>query len=250
MPDTREVPARDVRARFEPIERQTVSEGIRDALLESIRSGALLPGSRLPSERSLCEEFGVARTSVREAIQGLASIGVITRRANRPYVAEHLPGTTLGDLSAHADRKRHLEELVEVRRVVEVPIARLTAARADADERREIRSIARRLSPEMSLADFRRTARAFHVAVARACGNETLAELYGKVLDAQFNSSALDSLLDSSSNLWLVKQVIFDSAKTYNEMADAIFEADADRAIAAVERHLSQVEQQLIARMV
>jgi GntR family transcriptional repressor for pyruvate dehydrogenase complex len=237
----------DVRPRFEPIERQTVSEGIRDALLESIRSGALLPGSRLPSERSLCEEFGVARTSVREAIQGLVSIGVITKRANRPYVAEQLPGM---EFAGHADRKRYLEELVEVRRVVEVPIARLAATRAATADRVQIRAIARRLSPEMSLADFRRTARAFHVAIARACGNETLAELYGKVLDAQFNSSVLDSLLDSSSNLWLVKQVIFDSAKTYLEIADAIFEGNADRAIAAVERHLSQVEQQLIARIV
>ena len=239
------------RPQFERIERQTVSEGIRDALLESIRSGALPPGSRLPSERSLCEEFGVARTSVREAIQGLMSLGVITKRANRPYVAEQLPGMRLGiEITAHEDRRRHLEELVEVRRVVEVPIARFAAERADDSERAEIRSIARRLSPEMTLADYRRTARAFHVAIARACRNETLAELYGKVLDAQFNSSVLDSLLDSSSNLWLVKQVIFDSAKTYNEIADAIFDGNADRAIAAVERHLAQVEQQLIARMV
>jgi DNA-binding FadR family transcriptional regulator len=235
------------RRRFEPIERQTVSEGIRDALLESVRSGALPPGARLPSERSLCEEFGVARTSVREAIQGLVSLGVIVKRANRPYVAEQLPDM---ELEGHADRKRRLEELVEVRRVVEIPIARLAAARADEAARSRIRSIARSLTPEMSLADYRRSARAFHVAVARACGNETLAELYGKVLDAQFNSSSLDSLLDSSSNLWLVKQVIFDSAKTYNEIADAIFEGNADRAIAAVEKHLGQVERQLIARMV
>ena len=237
----------DVRPRFEPIERLTVSDGIRDALLESIRSGALVPGGRVPSERSLCEEFGVARTSVREAIQGLVSLGVITKRANRTYVAEQLPGTTL---AGNADRKRHLEELLEVRRIVEIPIARLAATRADADDRAQIRAIARRLTPEMTLAEYRRTARAFHVAVARACGNETLAELYGKVLEAQFNSSALDSLMDSSSNVWLVKQVIFDSAKSYNDIADAIFAGDADRAIAAVERHLAQVEQQLVARVV
>ena len=240
------MPMPEARPRFEPVERQTVTETVRDALLESIRSGALVPGSRLPSERSLCEEFGVARTSVREAIQGLVSLGIITKRANRPYVAEQLPGT----LSGRADRKRHLEELVEVRRVVEIPIARLAAERAASDDRARIRAIARSLTPEMSLADYRRAARAFHVAVARACGNETLAELYGKVLDAQFNSSALDSLLDASSNVWLVKQVIFDSAKTYNDIADAIFDGNAERAIAAVARHLSQVEQQLIARVV
>lgn len=240
------------RARFEPIERQTVSEGVRDALLESIRSGELAPGSRLPSERALCEEFGVARTSVREALQGLVSLGVITKRANRPYVAEQLPGTALGrgGLTASADRKRSLEELVEVRRVVEIPIVRLAVTRADADDRAHIRTIARRLTPEMSVNEYRRAARAFHVAIARACGNQTLAELYGKVLDAQFDSSALDSLLDASSNVWLVKQVIFDSAKSYNDLADAIVAGDEERAVAAVERNLAQVEQQLIARVV
>jgi DNA-binding FadR family transcriptional regulator len=134
----------EVRPRFEPISRLTVSDGIRDALLESIRSGALVPGGRVPSERSLCEEFGVARTSVREAIQGLVSLGVITKRANRTYVAEQLPGTTL---AGHANRKRHLEELLEVRRIVEIPIARLAATRADADDRAQIRAIARHLTP-------------------------------------------------------------------------------------------------------
>jgi len=239
------------RPRFEPIERQTVSEGIRDALLESIRSGELAPGSRLPSERALCEEFGVARTSVREALQGLVSLGVITKRANRPYVSEQIPGTAfeLGS-RAGADRKRSLEELVEVRRVVEIPIARLAATRATDDDRAHILAIARSLTPEMSVNDYRRAARAFHVALARACGNGTLAELYGKVLDAQFNSPALDSLLDASSNVWLVKQVIFDSAKSYNDLASAIVAGDEERAVAAVERNLAQVEQQLIARVV
>lgn len=242
----------DLRPRFEPIERQTVSEGIRDALLESIRSGELAPGSRLPSERALCEEFGVARTSVREALQGLASLGVVTKRANRTHVAEQLPGTTLGPgpHAAQADRKRYLEELVEVRRVVEIPIARLAAARASADDRTHLRAIARRLAPEMSVNEFRRAARTFHVALAHACGNETLAELYGKVLDAQFDASALDTLLDASSNVWLVKQVIFESAKTYQDLADAIVDGNEDRAVAAVERNLAQVEQQLIARVV
>ena len=146
-------------------------------------------------------------------------------------------------LAGHDDRKRHLEELVEVRRVVEVPIARL-AANARRRRRPHAASARSRAAsrprcrwPTIAAPPTRSTS-----PVAAACGNETLAELYAKVLDAQFNSSALDSLLDSSSNLWLVKQVIFDSAKTYNEIADAIFEGNADRAIAAVEKHLDQVE--------
>jgi hypothetical protein len=47
-----------------------------------------------------------------------------------------------------------------------------------------------------------------------------------------------------------VKQVIFESAKTYDDLADAIADGREDDAVAAVERNLAQVEQQLIARVV
>jgi GntR family transcriptional repressor for pyruvate dehydrogenase complex len=106
------------------ISRRTVAEGPQ-ALLDKIRVGALGPGSQLPSERVLCEQFVVARTSVREAIQGLASLGLVERRGNRLYVAEHLPGVTFAD-----DRKRSVAHVFEVRRVVEVPMAELAARRA------------------------------------------------------------------------------------------------------------------------
>jgi DNA-binding GntR family transcriptional regulator len=43
---------------FEPITRETLSAQIRDQLLERILNGTLEPGSRVPSERSLSEQFG------------------------------------------------------------------------------------------------------------------------------------------------------------------------------------------------
>ena len=78
-----------------PISRETVSSQIRTQLLEWISTGELAPGNRMPSERELSEKFEVARTSVREAMQGLVSMGVVQRRGNRVYVAEHLPDVVL-----------------------------------------------------------------------------------------------------------------------------------------------------------
>jgi hypothetical protein len=46
----------------------------------------------------------------------------------------------------------------------------------------------------MPLDDFRRFDTAFHAAVARACGNATLAELYGKVMESLFASADFDEL--------------------------------------------------------
>src|SRR5262245_1504894 len=90
---------------FEPVTRETLSSQIRDQLLQRISNGTLGPGARVPSERDLSEQFGVARTSVREAMQGLLSLGVIERRGNRSYVVEHLPDVNFDQLD---DRKEHV----------------------------------------------------------------------------------------------------------------------------------------------
>ena len=73
---------RRVTVEFGPVTRQTVAEQVRARLAERDRAPASSrPGRRCRPSAGSCEEFGVARTSVREAIQGLVSLGV--RRAPR-----------------------------------------------------------------------------------------------------------------------------------------------------------------------
>lgn len=239
-----------LRPRFDPVLRRTVSEEIRDALAQGIREGALLPGSRVPSERDLCEEFGVARTSVREAIQGLVSLGVIERRGNRTYVAEQLPDVGLDHhLNGDDKRKRLVHELFEVRRIVEVPIAKLAAERATAEEREEIAAAAKLFKPTMPLADFRAADRTFHWALARACGNEAMAELYGKVLDTLFKSQEFDSLLSDRSNSRAVRQIIRDATRGHRAIAAAVVAGDVRGVEAAAHDHLAQVEDHMTDRL-
>jgi GntR family transcriptional repressor for pyruvate dehydrogenase complex len=231
---------------FDPINRQTVAEGVREALLEVIRSGALAPGAQVPAERALCEQFAVARTSVREAIQGLVTLGVIERRGNRAYVVEHLPGV---DLDGDDQRKRKVTDIFEVRRVVEVPIAELAACRATDEERVQISELGARFSADMALEDFRRCDRDFHSAVATASRNPALAELYSKVLESLFKSTDFDSLLTASQNEVVVRQVIREAAEAHQKIAQHLAVADVDAVGKAVEDHLNQVETLMIAQM-
>jgi GntR family transcriptional repressor for pyruvate dehydrogenase complex len=233
--------------RFEPVARRTVAEEVREAIAARIISRELAPGAQLPSERSLCEQFGVARTSVREAIQGLVTLGMIERRGNRSYVVEHLPQV---QLDGNDGRKVRVRELFEVRQVVEIPIARLAACRASDDARAQIVVLADSFDADMRLDDFRHRDREFHWAIAAACGNKTLAEVYGKVLDSLFESREFDELLGARSNRKVVREIIRNASDAHRAIARAISAGEWSETIEAAERHLDQVEDQMISRMV
>lgn len=239
----------DARVRFEPVARRTVAEEVRQRLLQTVLTGALAPGDRLPSERSLCEEFGVARTSVREAVQGLVSLGVIERRGNRAFVAERLPDVGVGQ-AAPDRRKEFVRQLFETRRVIELPVVELAGLRMTDDERSEILALVDRFNPHMGLEAFRALDRQFHWTIASACHNELLAELYGKVLDALFQSPEFESLLGAEPNEEAVSELIENAVSAHRVIAGAIRSREPRALVEAVSAHLHEVEHRMLAQLV
>jgi DNA-binding FadR family transcriptional regulator len=112
-------------------------EVVAARLREQILDGALPQGTRLPNEIVLARELGVSRTTVREALRLLAAQNLIRTAKGAgggSYVtvpsAEHVSESLrsgLGLMTAAEDVT--LEELIEVRELLEVPAARLAALR-------------------------------------------------------------------------------------------------------------------------
>lgn len=228
---------------FEPISRDTVSSQIRAQLLKRITMGEFAPGSRMPSERELSERFQVARTSVREALQGLLTTGVVERRGNRSYVAEHLPTVVV---ERGANRKSFVAELFETRRVLELPIFEMAAERADDTSRDQIAKLAASFNETLDIAAFRRLDREFHTTIARCCGNPLLIELYGKVLDELFRSGEFEELLGAEKNRPEVEQIIAAASAAHRAIAQAFTSADAGAVRSLAEAHLDQVEHSMV----
>lgn len=229
---------------FTPISRETVSSQIRNQLLERITTGELPPGSRMPSERELATRFDVARTSVREAMQGLLSMGLVERRGNRSYVAEHLPDVVV---EPSGDGKSFVAELFETRRVLEVPVFELAAARASDVERERVAAVCARFGDLLEIGEFRRLDREFHTTIAAACGNPLLIELYGKVLDQLFRSVEFFTLLSAESNQPEVARIIAESSAAHRRIAEAFSAGDAVGVRSAAEAHLDAVEHAMVA---
>ena len=228
---------------FDPVTRRTISAEIRQQLADAIHSGQLAPGTPLPAERVLCQEFGVARTSVREAIQGLVIAGYLERRGNRSVVAEHLPDMNFtGD-----DRKALVKQLFEVRQVIEPAIVELATRRATDLERSQIAALAARVTSDLE--EFREIDRRFHSALARACGNPLLHEVHAKALASLFGSGEFASLLYAEVNRAEVLDIIESSTVSHQAIAEALVKGYTRKAVAAVVAHLDDVERRMVERL-
>jgi GntR family transcriptional repressor for pyruvate dehydrogenase complex len=224
---------------------------VRAQLIERISSGELAPGAPVPSERVLSEQFAVARTSIREALQGLISLGLVQRQGNRVHVVERLPLVTVPGTPGGPDaRMDYVLQLFETRRVLELPIVELAVVRAAASQRAEIRSVAAQFHSGMPFAEFRRLDRVFHTTIAAACANPLLVELYGKVLNALFRSDEFASLLYDEANREGVDAIIGQSVLDHQAIAQAVLTGDLAATVDASERHLVNVEQRMVHELV
>jgi DNA-binding FadR family transcriptional regulator len=133
-------PIASASVRFRSLARQPAYRAVSSVMEQHILSGELKSGTPLPPEQELAAQFGVNRSTIREAIRLLEQEGLLERRQGRRLFVV-LPG--LFDLAPRALRSQILhqvtfEELWEVAVVVEPEASRLAARRADAADLRDI----------------------------------------------------------------------------------------------------------------
>jgi GntR family transcriptional repressor for pyruvate dehydrogenase complex len=180
--------ARDGAANLPAVERKTVSTQVAERLLGLIRDGRYLPGQRLPTERELCTTLGVGRSTVREAMRWLVVAGVVDIRPGRGAVVTAVSPDTLPvgvAVSAVLDRQA-LEELAEVRRLLEPEVAAIAAQRVRPPQLERMRRSMREMQAAAAAGDEQNFVigdLAFHDALAEAAQNVVLRRMLGSVQD-------------------------------------------------------------------
>ena len=112
-----------------PAPRRKLTETVAEQLMAAIRE--LPPGTKVPSERELTKDLGVGRSTVREALNGLAMLGVVEiRHGQGVFVTEEAPAQDSEPSAITAALERGVtNEFIEARLIVEVEVARLAARR-------------------------------------------------------------------------------------------------------------------------
>jgi GntR family transcriptional repressor for pyruvate dehydrogenase complex len=135
-------------------------------------------GDRLPPERELAKQLAVGRSSLREAIHGLQTMGFVERRhgIGTFFLAE--PGAwSTAPLKLRARSPNTLfEELIETRLLLEVRLASLAAERATPDDLKRIRAAAKKRA-RAGYGEYAELGLEFHLAIAAAAHQTVLLEM-------------------------------------------------------------------------
>ncbi len=158
-------------------------EQVAEQLRELVLSGKIGPGDRLPVEGLLSAEFGVSRSTVREAIRLLSSQslvhttrgptgGTFVSQADPEAIRQYLQ-TSIGLLSGNDGIS--VTDLLEVREALEVPATRLAAQRRTEQHLTAMRDTIAREREQNGRGERFEQNQLFHAQILEAAGNRLLA---------------------------------------------------------------------------
>ena len=162
----------------EPIKRRKLSHEVMDRLLAKIQSGEYPVESLLPSERTLMQHFSVGRPAIREALQGLERMGLISIAHGEgarvlPVTADAVIGQ-ISNMAIHLLNSDSLmiEHMKSARVFFETGMVRLVIQTAsDSDLDAIARALGENRAAAGSQSEFLASDMAFHRAIAAATGN-------------------------------------------------------------------------------
>lgn len=156
-------------------------------LSQAITQGFFAAGEHLPSERELCEQLGVSRTIVREAIRVLAAQGILTvRQGRRAVVATDRGGAHLRPMRQLIEEtaRETFADVLDARLILEVAGAERAAQWATDEDIAELAAALEALRVAVPRSPAAEQAHsAFHRAVARASHNRFLFHMVESLLE-------------------------------------------------------------------
>ena len=215
------------------LNRDTLASQLAEKLTQRILQGQHPPGSLLPSEKAVSEEFRVSRPVVREAIRELSGRGFV--RVINSVGAEVQPINTQV-LQAFFERALHFDpnswkEIMDVRRVLEARSVALAVRNRTDNDVELLHSLVDGMRRSVhSAADYSSLDLKFHLEIGRISGNSFILYLISSIQDALV-------LIISSLHTELLEESLPLMCELHEAILSAIEVADEDRAVLAMNLH-------------
>lgn len=160
------------------IAKRKLADEVAEAIQSKIASGEYAIGEKLPIESELMKLFGVGRSSIREAIKILSIQGLLdVQQGVGTFVATNQVHESLHKQMSKAE----MADIIEVRSLLEVKIAEKAAISRTTKQLTVIQKFLNERKKCADKGDIEQCINAdinFHTAIAEACGNQLLMEIY------------------------------------------------------------------------
>ncbi len=213
-------------------------DAVVERLTRAIVGGEIAEGETLPTEGELCEQLGVSRSVLREAIRVLSFCGLLEVKQGRGTIVctpkESIPQDAIA-MFVEANNVS-LEHMMEFRAPIEVEVARLAALRRDDEQLRTMQdSLDTILSSLQSLETCIEADTAFHHALVAATGNPVFA----------ITIHPISNLLRRSRILTIKHFGIEVVIEHHVTILDAVRRQDSEAAAVAMSLHMSHTSANL-----
>jgi GntR family transcriptional repressor for pyruvate dehydrogenase complex len=223
---------------IKPIKPKRISDQVFDQIRELIFRGTLKPGEKLMTERELALAMNVSRTTIRDAIQRLVTMGMIVQKQGQGTFVKRVDTTLENPLAkAMEAQNASIEDLLEVRVGLECNAAALAAKRADETDITAMTQSIAEMQTEIESGRLGTEAdTAFHMAIAYAAKNPLHILIMRNFYDYLFLGIGenLACLYEDPKN---IQEIL----RQHNTILSAIKARDPDRAYTVMNEHINFV---------
>ncbi|OZI61288.1 GntR family transcriptional regulator [Bordetella genomosp. 11] len=225
-------------------QRVRLGDQLYGQIFDRIASGDLNVGDKLPSEHEICEQFGVSRPVVREALLRLRADGLVSAYQGLGTFVIHQPAPRLKTFGDVQNVGAYLRAQ-EVRVALEGDAARLAALRRTDEQLKKIVEAHETFAHGLAQGQVSAEADlAFHASIAEASGNDFFLGVLETIHESIHGFMRLSLNLTRTGSRQRAERVMDEHAS----ILAAIREQDGERARTAMQFHLGQARYRLVDR--
>ncbi|APJ13261.1 FadR/GntR family transcriptional regulator [Bacillus safensis] len=222
--------------KFNPVSNKKLYIQIYNQILSEIQLGSFKVGDKLPSERELCEQFGVSRAPVRQALSALEMNGVIYSRQGEGVFVKNTTITTEGTLSM---KSASPEDIVEARMHIEPLIIHFAALRATDQEIEELKQTIKKMEEETRSGVYvPETDEQLHMGIARASHNDLFVTFMSSITNAMKQQEMWRFIRDRTVTRSDYREINFQEHKM---IIKALEERNASEAVTRMTDHMQNL---------
>jgi DNA-binding FadR family transcriptional regulator len=225
---------------FQPVKTGKISERIARQIKDTILTGAMKSGDRLPPERELVEHFQASLISIREALKSLETSGLLAIKPGSGVFVAEVNSKPMSESLASILRikKVSMSELTEARMILEPNIAKLACERMTPED---IEKLEENIAGAHAIVKSNVSARVknieFHSLLAESTRNSVLTLTVKTLLDVlkEMSSEIVD---DSPQNAEIASHTV----RHHKRILQALKEKDGEKVFELMRKHIRKIQ--------